>query len=62
MRRNLFSPMTSAERARRRRARLRKAGLCEHCGLIPPASHAQSCEACLGEYRDRYYVRAHHGR
>lgn len=50
-------PMSTAERARKRRTRLLSSGLCQDCGLIAKAAHAQSCDACLNDARERYYRR-----
>ena len=55
--RRFFTPMTSAERARKRRARLLSKGLCQTCGLIRRSKHALSCEACLWTALERYHRR-----
>lgn len=44
---------TPAEVTRDRRARLRAAGKCIHCGEEPPAPGRAGCPDCLGDMRER---------
>ena len=48
---------SSTERVRKLRARRRRAGLCQQCGLIPRAEGSTQCHACLSDARANYYER-----